>query len=183
AYWHHPPYSKGGHDSDDDKDGESRSREMRENILPVLENGGVDLVLCGHSHTYERTPLISGHYGRSTNFSTSFIKNAGDGSEETGGSYRKTTIGPGPNEGTVYVVAGSSGQTSGAKGVHPSMLYTLSIAGSLSLDFDGPRLDVSFVDTNGWTRDHFSIVKGAAIPKIADNATNGFVEGAISFPL
>src|SRR6185295_18307388 len=79
--------------------------------------------------------------------------------------------------------AGSSGQTSGVKGVHPSMLYTLSIAGSLSLDFDGPRLDVSFVDTNGWTRDHFSIVKGAATPKIADNATNGFVEGAISFPL
>jgi hypothetical protein len=184
AYWHHPPFSKGGHDSDDDKDGDSRSREMRENILPALEQGGVDLVLCGHSHTYERTPLINGYYGRATNFSTAFIKNDGDGCEEAGGVYRKPTLGPGAREGTVYVVAGSSGQTSGVKGVHPSMLYTLSIAGSLSLDFDGPRLDVSFVDTNGWTRDHFSIVKGAATPNIASSAgSNGFGEGAISFPL
>jgi Calcineurin-like phosphoesterase/Purple acid Phosphatase, N-terminal domain len=184
AYWHHPPYSKGGHDSDDDKDGESRSREMRENILPVLENGGVDLVLCGHSHTYERTPLISGHYGRSTNFSTTFIKNAGDGCEETGDSYRKTTIGPGPNEGTVYVVAGSSGQTSGAKGVHPAMLYTLSVAGSLALDFDGPRLEVSFVDTNGWRRDHFTMLKGPLPSTIVhDYGSNAIPANTVSLPL
>ncbi len=185
AYWHHPPFSKGGHDSDDDKDGESRSREMRENILPVLEHGGVDLVLCGHSHTYERSPLINGYYGRSTNFTTAFIRNAGDGCEETGGPYRKTTPGPAPNEGTVYIVAGSSGQTSGAKGVHPAMLFTLSVAGSLALDFDGPHMEASFIDTNGWRRDHFEILKGAlpATLVAGDRGSNAIVANPVSLPL
>src|SRR5262249_27713364 len=115
AYWHHPPYSKGSHDTDDDRDGDARSREMRENVLPVLEEGGVDLVLCGHSHTYERTALLDGHYRRSTNFSRAFVLDAGEGCEDSGGPYRKLTAGPAPHQGTVYVVAGSSGQNSGVK--------------------------------------------------------------------
>ena len=61
AFWHHPPYSKGAHDSDV----ELRQVEMRENALPILESRGVDLVLCGHSHNYERSFLIDGHYGDS----------------------------------------------------------------------------------------------------------------------
>jgi len=35
AFWHHPPYSKGSHDSDI----ETALIEMRENALPILENG------------------------------------------------------------------------------------------------------------------------------------------------
>ncbi len=46
AYWHHPPYTKGSHDSDAEGD----LVEVRENIVPILEDFGVDLVLCGHSH-------------------------------------------------------------------------------------------------------------------------------------
>ena len=34
AYWHHPPYSKGSHDSDD----EDPLIEMRENFVPLLED-------------------------------------------------------------------------------------------------------------------------------------------------
>jgi len=51
AFWHHPPYSKGSHDSDD----EIELIEMRQNIVPILEAHGVDLVVCGHSHNYERS--------------------------------------------------------------------------------------------------------------------------------
>jgi hypothetical protein len=29
--------------------------------LPILEQAGVDLVLTGHSHAYERSFLIDGH--------------------------------------------------------------------------------------------------------------------------
>ena len=36
AFWHHPPYSKGSHDSDS----EGRMSDMRENALPILEAGG-----------------------------------------------------------------------------------------------------------------------------------------------
>jgi hypothetical protein len=62
AYWHHPPYTKGTHDSDNPLFYDFEMVEMREQIVPLLENGGVDLVLAGHSHVYERTPLIDGHY-------------------------------------------------------------------------------------------------------------------------
>ena len=56
AFWHHPPYSKGSHDSDT----EYELVGMREVFLPILEANGVDLVLTGHSHDYERTWLING---------------------------------------------------------------------------------------------------------------------------
>ena len=36
---------------------------MRQNALPILEADGVDLVLTGHSHSYERSFLLDGHYG------------------------------------------------------------------------------------------------------------------------
>ncbi len=61
AFWHHPPYSKGSHDSDT----EAQLIEMREKALPILEAHGVDLVLTGHSHSYERSFLMGGHYGMS----------------------------------------------------------------------------------------------------------------------
>ena len=52
AFWHHPPYSKGSHDSDT----EVRHVEMREAALPVLEAGGVDLMLSGHTHGGQMWP-------------------------------------------------------------------------------------------------------------------------------
>lgn len=59
AFWHHPPYTKGSHDSDAPY--ETEIIEMRQNFLPILEGGGVDLVLSGHSHNYERSYLLRGH--------------------------------------------------------------------------------------------------------------------------
>jgi hypothetical protein len=64
--FHHPPYSKGSHDSDS----ESYLRDMRQVFNPILEAAGVDLVLCGHSHSYERSYLIDGHYGTSSTFTS-----------------------------------------------------------------------------------------------------------------
>ena len=61
AYFHHPTYTKGSHDSDTEKE----LIEMRENFLPMLEDAGIDLVLTGHSHTYERSHLIDGPGPRS----------------------------------------------------------------------------------------------------------------------
>jgi hypothetical protein len=83
AFWHHPPYSKGSHDSDVDIE----MREMRQNALPILEAGGVDLVLTGHSHSYERSYLLDGHYGLSTTLQPSMIKNGGSGNPSGTGPY------------------------------------------------------------------------------------------------
>ncbi|MGH9022200.1 MAG: metallophosphoesterase, partial [Acidimicrobiia bacterium] len=49
AYWHHPPHSKGFHDSDTN----AIETQMRQYALPILEDHGVDLVLAGHNHSYE----------------------------------------------------------------------------------------------------------------------------------
>src|SRR5918999_3673995 len=64
VFFHHPPYSKGSHNSD----AEIELVQMRQSALPILENFGVDLVLAGHSHAYERSFLLDGHYGNSSTF-------------------------------------------------------------------------------------------------------------------
>lgn len=156
AVFHHPPYTKGTHDSDK----EVELVEMRKNFLPILEAHGVDLVLSGHSHTYERTRLIDGHYGVSSTFSTSHVKNSGSGNPQDGGAYRKSGAGPTPNEGTVYVVAGSSGKTGQGKLNHPAMFISLSKLGSLVIDVNKQRMDVRFLRETGAIDDTFTIIKG-----------------------
>jgi hypothetical protein len=158
AFWHHPPYSKGSHDSDS----EGQLIEMRQNALPILEEAGVDLVLTGHSHSYERTFLLDGHYGQSSTLTEGMIKDHGDGREEGSGAYQKPSSGPSPHEGAVYVVAGSSGQAGGGPLNHPAMYVSLSTLGSLVLDLNGNRLDATFLDAANRTRDHFTIMKGPA---------------------
>jgi hypothetical protein len=161
AFCHHPPYTKGSHDSDQDRDSEGRMKTMRENVLPILEEHGLDLMLAGHSHAYERSYLLDGFYKRSTNLNASVhFKSQNDGREDGTGVYRKPTRGPAPHEGAVYVVAGSSGQISGGKLNHPINFKSLNVLGSLVLDIDGNRLDASFVDDKAVVRDTFTIIKG-----------------------
>lgn len=162
AYWHHPPYSKGSHDADKEKDN-GEMTDMRRAIVPILEAGGVDMVLTGHSHAYERSFLIDGLYKNSNGLDDmKNIKSEKDGRPDGSGVYRKPTRGPAKHEGAVYVVAGSSGQTSGGTLSHPAMCLSLNVLGSLVLDFDGNRLDTTFVDDKAVVRDYFSIVKGPA---------------------
>jgi hypothetical protein len=184
AYWHHPPHSRGSHDTDLERDGDKRCREMREGICPTLEAGGADLILCGHSHAYERSWFMDGFYSGSTNFSYARVKNSGDGRLDGDGPYRKRSFGPAPHEGTVYLVAGSSGQMSGVKAAHPVMQLALNIAGSVVVDVDGPRLDVAFVDDAGVRRDYFTLLKGDARPGPAgrERLVGGARRDANDFP-
>lgn len=169
AFCHHPPYTKGTHDSDKDKDSDARMRKMREVVLPMLEKHGLDLMLSGHSHSYERSFLLDGLYKPSTNIveRVNFIS-VKDGRPDGTGVYAKPSRGPAPREGAIYVVAGSSGQispTSGSGLQHPAMCLSLNVLGSLVLDFDGLRLDATFIDDKAVVRDYFTIVKGAGAEK------------------
>ena len=155
AFWHHPPYSKGSHDSDT----EGRLIEMRENALPLLESWGVDLVLTGHSHSYERSFLIDGHYGESKTLAESMILDNGDGREAGSGAYAKTPESGQSRQGAVYVVAGSSGKTGGGTLNHPAMFVSLNSLGSMVLDIYGNRLDAAFLDADGSVADRFTILK------------------------
>jgi len=162
AYCHHPPYTKGSHDSDNDRDSDARMRMMRERVLPILENHGLDLMLCGHSHSYERSYLTDGHYGLSRTLDKkAHFKSTKDGRQDGTGVYVKPTRGPAPHEGAVYVVAGSSGQISGGDLDHPVNFISKNVLGSLVLDIDGHRLDATFIDDKAVVRDTFTIVKGA----------------------
>lgn len=158
CYFHHPPYTKGSHDSDSRADSGARLVEMRENLLPILEQGGVDLVLTGHSHCYERSYLLDGHYGYSTNLTAANFKNHGDGREDGDGAYRKPA-GTEANQGAVYVVAGNAGQTSGGKLNHPVNYLSLNKLGSVVLDVNGSELNLKFINEKGKLRDYFTIRK------------------------
>ena len=161
AFWHQPPYSKGLlHDSDV----EAREITMRQNVLPILEDYGVDLVLCGHSHSYERGHLIDGHYGLSPTLAPAMVLDSGDGRPSGDGAYRKETVGPSPHEGAVYVVAGSSSEVRPATLNHPVMEIGLLELGSLVVDVDGDTLTGTFVNSLVQATDTFTIVKGPACP-------------------
>ena len=163
AFWHHPPYTKGSHNSDDPFGFDYELVEMRQNILPILESFGVDLVLSGHSHSYERSFLINAHYGFSQELETNphLIRDSGSGRPEETGPYVKIA-GISTNQGAIYIVAGSSGMISGGPLNHPAMFISLNRLGSLVLDIDGDRLDAQFLEDTGDVTDYFTFLKGAS---------------------
>ncbi|WP_420150857.1 purple acid phosphatase family protein [Spirosoma sp.] len=156
VFFHHPPYSKGSRDSDffDDQ------IQLRQKLVPILERYNVDLVLSGHSHVYERTYLLKGHYGSATTFnlgqhavSTSTARY--DGSPNSCPISNKQT-------GTIYVVAGSGGQLGGqATGYpHPAMVYANNQqGGSMLIDVNDNRLDAQWVASDGTVKDRFTMIK------------------------
>ncbi|WP_255035553.1 metallophosphoesterase family protein [Lacihabitans soyangensis] len=160
VYWHHPPYTMGSHNSDS----ELELRYIREKVLPILERNNVDLVLCGHSHNYERTRLIKGHYGLESSFSpTSHNKSNSSGRYDgTADScpYEKTS--GLPNKGIVYVVAGSAGWVTSKQATYPhdATVYSNSeTGGSIYLEIEGNRLDSKWISENGTVADQFTIMK------------------------
>lgn len=176
--WHHPPYSRGSHNSDS----ELNMVEMRQYVNPILEAWGTDLVLGGHSHSYERSYLVDGHYGLANTLDRPLmLLDEGDGNELSDGPYRKHGAGMNPNQGAVYVVAGSAGKVSGGALDHPVHHASINELGSLILDIDGDRLDAVFLDDAGNELDTFSIVKSVATITAIDGAREGTEGEPLSF--
>ena len=172
AYWHHSPYTKGSHNSDT----EIQLIEMRDHALPILEDLGVDLVLSGHSHSYERSFLLDSHYGTSDTLSPTMILDDGDGSPVGDGDYRKPSSGQAPHEGAVYTVAGSASRLGGGTLDHPAMFSSQGRLGSLVLDIDGETLLGRFVDVDGLVMDRFRLIKGNGAFVFADGFESGGLE-------
>jgi hypothetical protein len=168
VYFHHPPYSKGSHDSD----AEIELIEMRTNVVPILENYKVDLVLSGHSHAFERSYLLRGHFGNESTFNSSTMAvNAGSGASAT--PYIKSS----PNfYGTVYAVCGVSGKISGTTTgwPHNAMYFSSnSHYGSMIIDVVGDQLDCKFMSTSGTIRDQFTIQKSGNAPPLSGEFASG----------
>ncbi len=167
--FHHPPYSKGSHDSDDSS--ENRMIEMRENVLPICESYGVDLVLSGHSHAYERSKLINGHYGFSNTYDPVLHDvDGGNGQLNGTGAYQQDAS----VEGTVYVVTGSAGGSSPV-GNHPVMHFSKEQLGSTILEVNGNQMDVKFLNENGVVEDSLTFVQNGQPAINWTNPNNGNV--------
>jgi hypothetical protein len=161
AYFHQPPYSKGSHDSDAVQ--ELVMKAMREHLIPLLESYDVDLVVCGHSHVFERSHLIHGHYGNSSTLDPStMIKDGDGGNYNAGNPYIKDNL-PQTEDGTVYVVCGNSGsKTSNPSLNHPVMYFSDggdNVCGSFVIDINRNRLDGKYLRSNGQILDEFTILK------------------------
>ena len=156
SYWHHPPYTKGSHDSDNREDSDGRMHDMRERFVPVLEHYGADLNLSGHSHSYERSFLIDGHYGLAGSYRR--FRHAKDTSsgDPAFGAYTKDQ---GANQGSVYSVVGSSSKNQGDLFEHPIMVYSENIEGSVVIDIEGPQMDAYFIRNDGAVNDVYRLNK------------------------
>lgn len=166
AALHHPPYTKGSHDSDDPADSGGIMGVVRATLLPLLEAHGVDLVLSGHSHVYERSFLLDGHYGDSSTLDPlSMVLDGGDGDPAGDGPYVKA---PGTHGGTVYVVAGSSARLGSGPLDHPAMAVGIASLASLVIEIDGDRLTARALDDQGVEIDRFVLIE-PGVPLFADD--------------
>lgn len=164
AFWHHPPYTKGSHNSDT----EMHLYQMRQYVLPILENYGVDLVLGGHSHSYERSFLLDSHYGPSTSLTEAMVLDRGNGRISGTGAYKKVAV-PKPHRGTVYAVVGSSSMISPGPLNHPAMFTSLASYGSMVIDVSPSQLDANLINEAGTAIDNFTILKvDAVLPNESD---------------
>jgi hypothetical protein len=183
AVVHHAPYSKGSEDSDR----HIQQNRIRSMFVPMLERAGMDVLISGHSHSYERSVLMRRHHeGNATWDAVTMTVDGGDGSPGGDGAYEKP---PGltPETGFVAVVAGSAGKITADHGLnHPAMLAFagglrgVRATGSVLLDVDSARhtLTGRFVDATGAVRDRFQIIKRSRSDRVEregrDSATSWF---------
>ncbi len=159
VYFHHPPYSKGTHDSDTD----DIMSGIRMNILPILDRYEVDLVISGHSHVYERSRLLKGYYGKTESFDTTKYQLSNSSGLYNGSPNSAPYIKePGPHNGIVYVVSGTASYVGKAAYEFPTqaMYYSNdSDAGAGMLEVRGNRLDFKWICADGIIRDQFTMMK------------------------
>ncbi len=162
--FHTPPYSDGGHKSDNSSDSGARMENMRENFVPIFDEFGVDLVLSGHSHGYERSKLMVNHLGKSSTFD--ITKNLVQNHDSCYTKPLKMT----PNSGTIYMVAGSSSKLDHATLQHPAMPFSFEKLGSVILEVTPTTLNSKFLTIDGTIADEFTIKKNNTK---CENKTNG----------
>lgn len=189
---HHPPYSNGSHYSD----GEGDLAAIRERVTPILERFGVDMVLAGHSHGFERSYPIKGHTGKSSSFIPQLPPNGNlisasnaqyDGSNN---SCPYMLIDTTAAHGTIYIVAGAAGQLGGGNNPKwPLFAYRTYSAtpgtecGILSLEIQENRIDGKYIGSNtGSILDKFTVIKGANKNQTIVAETGTQIKLAASWP-
>ena len=152
---HYPFYSSPNTCKESDCAGNKESRDL---FHPLFDKYGVDLVLQGHVHNYQRSfPLKFNQESSSKPLVTS----------------NSRTDYENPN-GVIFAIVGTGGvNIHGLSDLAPFMAYQQdSKFGILDMHISDDKLDAKFVSNNGATLDHFSIsktVKKKIIERISDN--------------
>ena len=185
--FHHPPYSKGmNHDSDL----EQAEIDMRSTFGPVFQDHGVDVVYSGHSHSYERSWYLHGHFGMADSFDAAThaeLDSAGKPALGRGEEpYGQLSRASGADDKVVYTVAGSAGKADSATPCRPGQRMMcsddswlahpahrsfdtgkpghrpngLALKGSVVLDAGRATLRSRFVDEHGAVLDEFTMTRG-----------------------
>jgi acid phosphatase type 7 len=152
VYLHFPSYTQGSHNSETSTD----LVAIRQRLNPIFERYGVDMVVFGHSHVYERSYPIHDHYGPMSDFAANpatyrYAADAGSGRYNgSAGSCPYTKRGDASKQSTLYVVSGSAGQRNYIAGLgnHPVMAFTQKeVGGSFYMEVEDNRLDAKFIQT------------------------------------
>lgn len=133
VYFHRPFYSGSGLDS----------TSMRDAYHPLFERYGVDLVLTGHAHNYQRS------YPLSYNTAQPGRPLIADHNQF---QYVNTT-------GTIFTIAGTGGESIQGVDKKPYLASIYEGFGCLNVQINGKSLNAEFYTANGKTIDHFVILK------------------------
>ena len=121
VYFHHPPFAGGPNEND------ASSELARRYLVPIVERHGVQLVLNGHEHSYQRTyPLVG-----------------------------KQTVPEG--KGTVYVTSGGGGYGLYAVHSNPLVAVRQSVHHYLRVNVSNSRLNVCSIGLSGTEIDGFDL--------------------------
>jgi acid phosphatase type 7 len=121
VFFHHPPFAGGANF------GDPTERDCLNHIVPILQANGVQLVLNGHEHNYQRTHALRGD------------KPVPDGT------------------GTVYVTAGGGGASLYNAFFLPQTAVQRVVHHFVRIDVSGGQLTVTAVDDSGVEFDKFTI--------------------------
>lgn len=177
AFIHQPPHTDGSHESGTFY--EVFMEAVRENIAPILESYGVDLLIAGHSHVYERSYLVNGFYGLPNDFNASHVVDGSSGKLSEGEPYIKYKDGPNQNLGTLYIVQGNSGSTESDAGLEHPVMYAGhgcdTCVGSTILYIHGDTLSGEYLTKDGEILDEWTIIK--------KSDPNSSIEDGTAFPV
>jgi acid phosphatase type 7 len=165
AGMHQPLHSAGYHPTDGNEGAQQRRKEW----LTLLEDHGVDLILQGHNHVYERSFLVDNIIGKSTDVKDANILNSGLGRNDVGGAYKKPA-GNKPHKGTVFITCTGGGVANAIK--HYPVPYSFipvkfpgsDYEGSVVIDVNKNQMDVKFIcnelnEKGSHVWDYFTIIK------------------------
>jgi predicted phosphodiesterase len=178
AFMHRPMHSAGYHPTD----GDATALAQKANWLPLLEAAGVDLILSGHNHVYERSYLLDNLTGNSTSITNANKIDTALGRIGVDHAYQKE---PGrPHQGEIFISCQGGGTANDPKYLTAPFSFTPVVfkqsnnEGSLVIDVNGSsRMDVKFIcdQPNLFTLSHvwdsLTIIKAPKVTSVDGNRT------------